>query len=146
MKEKISSKILNGLVIVGIILTILALISIPLLLTAFFKTSGMKVEISNMKWILTACIYLCAVPYLIALFKFKRICKLLTSENSFSPIISKEFQILAICAFAEACIYFFEQHIFICIIWFLSICHDCITFDSCNFYINNNGFFIFDNV
>ncbi len=36
MKEKISSKILNGLVIVGIILTILTLISIPLVLTAFF--------------------------------------------------------------------------------------------------------------
>lgn len=105
MKEKISSKILNGLVIVGIILTILTLISIPLVLTAFFKTSGMKVETSNMEWILTAFIYLCAVPYLIALFKFKRICKLLTSENSFSPIISKEFQILAICAFSEACIY-----------------------------------------
>ena len=96
MKEKISSKILNGLVIMGIILTILALISIPLVLTAFFKTSGMKVETSNMEWILTAFIYLCAVPYLIALFKFKRICKLLTSENSFSPIISKEFQTLAI--------------------------------------------------
>ncbi|KEJ01363.1 hypothetical protein N494_10455 [Clostridium botulinum A2B7 92] len=105
MKEKTSSKVLNGLVIVGIILTILALISTPLVLTAFLKTSGMKLETSNMEWILTACIYACAVPYLIALFRFKRICKLLTSKNSFSPIISKEFQALAICAFVEACIY-----------------------------------------
>ncbi|MDU1350725.1 DUF2975 domain-containing protein [uncultured Clostridium sp.] len=30
---------------------------------------------------------------------------MLTGENSFSPIISKEFQVIAICAFAEAIIY-----------------------------------------
>lgn len=105
MQEKASSKILNGLVIIGIILTILALIGIPLVLTAFFKSSSMKLSAPNIKWILTACIYLCAVPYVTALFKLKKICKLLTGENSFSPIISKEFQVIAICAFAEAIIY-----------------------------------------
>lgn len=101
MKEKTSSKALNGLVIVGIILTIFALIGTPLGLTALLKTS----RISNMVWILTAFIYACAVPYLIALFKFKRVCKLLTGENSFSPFISKDFQGIAICAFTEAFIY-----------------------------------------
>lgn len=105
MKDKTISKILNGLVIAGIILTILALIGTPLGLTAFLKASRMKLLFPNMEWILTAFIYACAVPYLIALFKFKKICKLLTSENSFSPIISKEFQRVAICAFVEAGIY-----------------------------------------
>ncbi|WP_461612581.1 DUF2975 domain-containing protein [Clostridium sp. Marseille-QA1073] len=105
MQERTSSKILNGLVIVGIILTILALIGTPLVLTAFLKSSTMKLSAPNIKWILTVCIYLCAVPYVIALFKLKKICRLLTGENSFSPIISKEFQVIAICAFAEAIIY-----------------------------------------
>ncbi|WP_315118246.1 DUF2975 domain-containing protein [uncultured Clostridium sp.] len=105
MKERTSSKVLNGLVIAGIILTILALIGTPLTLTALLKISRMEISVPNMNWILTACIYVCAVPYLIALFKFKRICKLLTDENSFSSIISKEFQVIAICAFAEVVIY-----------------------------------------
>ncbi|HCQ90397.1 MAG TPA: DUF2975 domain-containing protein [Clostridium sp.] len=105
MKERTSSKLLNGLVIVGIILTILALIGTPLVLTAFFKSSSMKLSAPNIKWILTVCIYLCAVPYVTALFKLKKICKLLTSEDSFSPIISKKFQVISICAFAEAVVY-----------------------------------------
>lgn len=105
MKERTSSKILNGLVIIGIILTILALIGTPLVLTAFLKSSSMKLSAPNIKWILTVCIYLCAVPYVTALFKLKKICRLLKGENSFSPIISKEFQVIAICAFVEAIIY-----------------------------------------
>ncbi|MEW9096005.1 MAG: DUF2975 domain-containing protein [Clostridiaceae bacterium] len=105
MKERTTSKILNKLVVVGIILTILTLIGTPLALTALIKTSGMKPSVPNMKWILTACIYACAVPYVLALFKLKKICELLTGENSFSPIISKEFKVIAICAFAEAVIY-----------------------------------------
>lgn len=105
MKEKTISKILNGLVVVGIILTILALIAVPLGLTALLKTSKIKLVISNIEWILTICIYICAIPYVIALFKLKKICKLLTGINYFSPIISKEFQVVSICAFAEAGIF-----------------------------------------
>ncbi|MCY6957650.1 DUF2975 domain-containing protein [Clostridium brassicae] len=115
MKERTISKILNGLVIAGIILTILALIGTPLSLTALLKSSKMKLSVLNMEWILTACIYVCAVPYLIALFKLKKICKLLTSENSFSPIISKEFQVLAICAFTEA-VFFILSNLFLYVV------------------------------
>ncbi|MBU5483293.1 DUF2975 domain-containing protein [Clostridium sp. MSJ-11] len=105
MKERTTSKILNGLVIIGIILTILTLIGTPLVLTALIKISGMKPSVPNMKWILTACIYACSAPYVIALFKLKKICKLLTGQNSFSPIISNEFKVIAICAFAEVVVY-----------------------------------------
>ncbi|GAA0123288.1 hypothetical protein UT300018_26060 [Clostridium faecium] len=49
MQERTSSKILNGLVIMGIILTILALIGTPLVLTAFLKSSSMKTINSKYK-------------------------------------------------------------------------------------------------
>lgn len=109
MKEKISSKLLNGLVIVGIVLTILALIATPLVITALLKTSNRELLGSNMVLILTGCIYVCATPYLVALFKLKSICRLLCSQNSFSPKIAKEFQIIAICAFSEAVLFILAE-------------------------------------
>ncbi|MBU5439582.1 DUF2975 domain-containing protein [Tissierella sp. MSJ-40] len=109
MKERISSKLLNGIVIVGITLTILALIATPLVITAFLKVSNRELLGSNMVMILTGCIYICAIPYLIALFKLKSICRLLCSENSFSPEIAKEFQIIAICGFSEAVLFILAE-------------------------------------
>ncbi len=106
----------------------------------------MKLETLNMEWILTACIYLCAVPYLIALFKFKRICKLLTSENSFSPIISKEFQALAICAFSEACIYLLSNIFLYVLFDFYLFAMTIIPLIVVIFISITVGFFIFDNV
>lgn len=112
MKETISSKVLNGFVIAGIVLTILALIGTPLVITALLKVSRMELpvsSISNMALILTACIYACAAPYVVALFKLKSICKLLTGENSFSPKIAKEFKVIAICSFSEVVIFLLAE-------------------------------------
>lgn len=105
MKERISSNVLNRFVMLGIVLTILALIGTPLVLTALLKISMMELSVSNMEFILTGCIYICATPYLIALLKLKSICKLLTGENSFSPKIAKEFQVIAICSFSEVILF-----------------------------------------
>lgn len=109
MKEKVSSQLLNGLVVVGIILTILTLIATPLVITALLKISNRELLNSNMVMILTGCIYICAIPYLVALFKLKSICRLLCGENSFSPKISNEFQIIAICAFSEAVLFILAE-------------------------------------
>ncbi|WP_055669607.1 DUF2975 domain-containing protein [Desnuesiella massiliensis] len=109
MKDRISSKVLNGFVMLGIVLTILALIGTPLILTALLKVSRMELSVPNMEWILTGCIYACAIPYVVALFKLKSICGLLVGENSFSPKIAKEFKIIAICSFSEVLIFIFSE-------------------------------------
>lgn len=109
MKNTISSKLLNGFVVVGIILTILVLIGTPLGLTAVFKVSNIKVANENMPWILTMFIYICAVPYVVALFKLKSICGLLVKENPFSLKISEEFKVISVCAFTEAVLFIISQ-------------------------------------
>jgi len=109
MKEKISFKLLNGLVIVGIALTIITLIATPLILKALLKISNVESTVSNLEWVLAGCIYICSVPYLIALFKLKSICGLLCTEEFFSPKIAKEFQVISICAFVEAILFTFIQ-------------------------------------
>lgn len=105
MKNKISSKLLNGFIICGIILTLLALIATPISFTALKKVTSFKSDFGAIEWIVSGFVYACAVPYLIALFKFRKIGRLLTSENSFSPMLAKEARGIALCAFAEAILY-----------------------------------------
>lgn len=102
MKEKTSSKLLNGLVITGIILTVLALLATPLVISALLKVFFRELVGTNAVLYLTGSIYICAIPYLVALFKLKSIGELFSSENSFSPNIAKEFHVIAICGFSEA--------------------------------------------
>lgn len=106
MKQQISSKFLNGLVIAGIVLTILTLIATPLVLTALQKVSGMKASLSpNIVYAATVCIYVCGVPYLVALFKLKFISAQLFSDNPFSSKVSTAFQTIAYCAFSAAVLF-----------------------------------------
>lgn len=122
MKKSINSKILNGLIIFGIVLTIVALVGMPLVLTAALKVSGMEFDRSYSKIAISISIliYICAVPYVIALLKLKSICKALTGENSFALSIAEDFKIVGICAFVEAVtfiganlILYFVYHIYL---------------------------------
>lgn len=107
MKEQTNSKILNSLIVIGITLTLIALVATPLVLTAMLKVSKTQLSIaySSMAFVLSFCIYACAVPYVIALFNLKTIYKLLTGENAFSPIVAQKFKTISTCAFAEAIIF-----------------------------------------
>lgn len=109
MKKDLNQKILNSIIVVGIVLTIIALVAMPLGLTAMMKAWGEQMSITkgNMPLILSCAIYICAIPYLIGLFKLKKICKLLRSQNKFSVLIVKELRDIGICAFSEAIIFIF---------------------------------------
>ncbi|MGG5461436.1 DUF2975 domain-containing protein [Clostridium sp. B9] len=100
MRNNITSKLLDYTVILGITLTILALIGMPLILTAFFK-SNFSLSNQSLIWIVTACIYLCAIPFVIALFKVKKICGFIKNDNPFSRDIIKSVQVICICSFSE---------------------------------------------
>ena len=104
MKKDFSSKILNNIVLVGISLTLLLLLFIPLGLTAVFK-SGLGVVESNMPMIISIGIYICAVPYVYALVQLKKLCGLVAQKEPFSRDIPVYLKKISICAFSEIVIF-----------------------------------------
>lgn len=98
-----SSKILNLLVIFGIAITVLVLIFTPLVLTAFFKTQ--EVYNSNLPTVISISIYICAIPYLVALVYLKKLCNLMGSSDAFSRKIPKVIKWIGISAFSEVILF-----------------------------------------
>lgn len=73
-KIKTEKIVLNGLVIAGVVLTLLAVLSSPFIIVAIIK-AGEFSALPPYTWILTtASVYVCAVPYLAALIELKLIC------------------------------------------------------------------------
>lgn len=91
---------MDYIVVVGIILTILALIGTPFLLTGLLENYLYIVDFQVILTV-TICIYICAIPYLLALFKVKTICHLIRKDNPFSLKIVKSLQFICICSFTE---------------------------------------------
>lgn len=98
------SKILNTIVSVGIALTLILLIGFPFILGALNKTTFTYMD-SKFISIITVGIYICAIPYIIALFNLKRLCSHITSKNPFSEIIPKIINNIAYCAFSEVILF-----------------------------------------
>ncbi|MGL5327723.1 MAG: DUF2975 domain-containing protein [Peptostreptococcaceae bacterium] len=103
MKNK-NSKILNSIVVIGILLTLLILISMPLVITAILKTEYGLVN-SNFVSMTTTLIYVCATPYVMALVYLKKLCKLMGNENPFSREIPSLIKKIGICAFSEVLLF-----------------------------------------
>ncbi|HAK42842.1 MAG TPA: DUF2975 domain-containing protein [Clostridium sp.] len=100
MEKTIGSKILNILVVLGILLTLLGLLGTPLITTAFFKSAFSQPN-SPLIIVIVSCIYLCAIPYIIALLKLKKLCKLIGENDLFSIDATKSLRTISICAFSE---------------------------------------------
>ena len=88
MKKDYSSNILNSIVVIGIILTLIALLAMPLILTAMLK-SGLGIVGSSLPMNISIVIYICAAPYVIALFILKKLCKIVAIKQPFSRDIPK---------------------------------------------------------
>lgn len=100
MKKDVSSKILNILVILGIMLTILALLIAPSVLSESFGGLSKNVVRS-----ITIGLYICAIPYVTALFMLKKLCKLISINKPFSKEVPKTLKNISICAFVEIVIF-----------------------------------------
>lgn len=98
------SKILNTIVSIGIALTLILLIGLPFILGALNKTTFTYMD-SKFILIITVGIYICAIPYVIALFNLKRLCSHITSKNPFSESIPKIINNIAYCAFSEVILF-----------------------------------------
>ena len=95
MNKNFSSNLLNKIITTGIILTFLALLSTPLILTAIFK-NRLGIVNSNIPISISIGLYICAIPYIIALFILKKISKQIAIKDPFNIKIPIPF-----CAFSE---------------------------------------------
>lgn len=111
MKNNLTSKFLNITVLLGIIITCILLLGTPLILSAFFK-SRYSILDNNLVINTSICIYICAVPYLIALVNLKKLCGLIAKSNPFSNKIVISLKYISICAFSEI-------FIFVGCVWYL---------------------------
>lgn len=100
MNKNFSSNLLNKIITTGIILTFLALLSTPLILTAIFK-SILGIVNSNIPIIISIGLYICAIPYIIALFILKKISKQIAIKDPFNIKIPILLEQISFCAFSE---------------------------------------------
>ena len=104
--QKKTTKFLYYFVLVGIVLTIGALIMVPEALTIFLKNSDRFVYRPCAVFALTVCIYACALPYVVALFQLKGICKMFVQGQFFESRVSEKFKDISMCAFLDAVLVF----------------------------------------
>lgn len=98
------SRILNIIVLVGIGLTLVLLADLPFILGALSKSLSISVQ-SQYVLIITGGIYICAIPYIIALINLKKLCSHITSKNPFSKNIPKFINNIAYCSFSEVILF-----------------------------------------
>lgn len=100
MKNNFIPKILNMIVILGISITCIFYLANPLIITAFLKG---HYSILNRALVITisTCFYLLGAPYVIALFKLKKLCSLVVKNNPFSIESVKSLKIISMCSFIE---------------------------------------------
>ena len=104
MNNKSLAKILDALVVLGIVITGILLLTSPLILSAFFKSQFSLLD-QNLVIKTTITLYLCALPYLIALLKLKKLSSLVVINNPFSITSVKSLKTISICAFSEIFIF-----------------------------------------
>ena len=104
MKNNFSQKSLNAIVNLGICITFILLLATPLITTAFFKSQFSLLE-SNLVINVVVCIYLFSIPYVIALFKLKKLCILIKKNHPFSMDSIKSLKVISICSFSEIIIF-----------------------------------------
>ena len=107
-KTKTEKIVLNGLVIIGIALTVLALLGTPFIIAAVIK-AGEFSALPPYTWILTTAVYACAVPYMAALIELKLICSRIFTDKAFSLGTAKKFRNIGVCAFAELLVFAVDQ-------------------------------------
>ncbi len=104
MKKSLNYKILNFLVFLGLFITILMIFATPLITTAFLKSRFALLD-TNLVAKISICINICAIPYVIAILNLKKICKLITENNTFSLNIVSYLKVISFCSFSEIIIF-----------------------------------------
>ncbi|MGL5414830.1 MAG: DUF2975 domain-containing protein [Clostridium sp.] len=103
--KNFSSKILNVILIVGIIITIALLVWLPFIVGAFIKVAMINKAENNVFLILLISGYFLAIPYVIALFKLRKLVSLTMKDEAFSLKSIQSLKIISILSFLEIIIF-----------------------------------------
>ncbi|WP_297632587.1 DUF2975 domain-containing protein [uncultured Clostridium sp.] len=103
--KNFNSKILNLILIIGIVVTIALLVWLPFIVGAFIKVSMISRTGSNTFLILLISGYLLGIPYVIALFKLRRLVSLTMKDEAFSEKSIKILKVISILSFLEIIIF-----------------------------------------
>lgn len=104
MKKDNIPKVLNSIIIIGIAITFVILIAMPLILTTILKVNPIIVG-NNVPMKLSLGIYMCAIPYLLGLFLAKKLSGLIADNKPFAREIPIYLKRIGILAFSEVIIF-----------------------------------------
>ncbi|KIL74640.1 DUF2975 domain-containing protein [Pseudobacillus badius] len=104
MKRITSPVVLHAVLVFGIIVTFILLIGTPMIVTAFFKS---QYGLLNSYLVLNVSIYIyiCAAPYMISLFKLRKLSSLVIKNTPFSDESVKSLKTIAACSFSEVVLF-----------------------------------------
>lgn len=103
--KSVSSRILNVILIIGIVITIGLLIWLPFIVGAFTKVAMINKTGNNTFLILLISGYLLSIPYVIALFKLRKLVSLTMKNEAFSKKSINILKIISILSFLEIIIF-----------------------------------------
>ncbi|MGL4655444.1 MAG: DUF2975 domain-containing protein [Sarcina sp.] len=101
MKKNFTASLLNIVLIVGIIITLLIAAGTPFILGAVFKVQQLPLNNDFMFYSILIAFYICAIPYIIALFKLRTLAGLVLKNKAFTHKSVTVLKTIAICSFSE---------------------------------------------
>ena len=101
MKKNFTASLLNIVLIVGIVITLLICLGAPFIFGAIFKTQELPLNNNAMFYSVVIAFYICAIPYIIALFKLRTLASLVVKNIPFVMKSVNALKTIAICSFSE---------------------------------------------
>lgn len=104
MRKDFNFKILDKIVLTGVVLTLVALLVLPWELPVLLK-SKFGILDKNIPMIISVSTYICAIPYVWALILLKKLSGLVAKKDAFSASIPQYLKDISICSFSEILIF-----------------------------------------
>ncbi|MGL4452649.1 MAG: DUF2975 domain-containing protein [Sarcina sp.] len=101
MKKNFTASLLNIVLIIGIVITLLIAAGAPFLLAASFKVQQLPLNNNLMFYCVLTAFYICAIPYIIALFKLRTLASLVLKNLAFTQKTVSVLKTIAICSLSE---------------------------------------------
>ncbi|WP_297517783.1 DUF2975 domain-containing protein [uncultured Clostridium sp.] len=111
MKKNFTTSLLNIVLIFGIIVTLLICLGAPFILGAVFKVQELPLDNTSMFYSILIVFYICAAPYIIALFKLRTLTGLVLKNTPFTKKSVNALRTIAICSFSELILFILGANI-----------------------------------
>lgn len=101
MKKIFKAKILGIIILIEIILVLASLIATPIILNLYTEKLSALINVKNLTFVVSGCIYFLAIPFILCLIQMKSISKLLSIEGYSCRKVGNKFTFISIFSIAE---------------------------------------------